>query len=184
VRVVAGTARGRRLKAPAGTKTRPTSDRVREAVFASLVSMDAVEEAHVADLFAGTGAMGLEALSRGAASVVFVEQDRAAVTTIRDNLEASGFAAADVSVVQADVMRWAERGAPVDLAIIDPPYAFDQWPALLGRLQARLVVCESGGQLDLGDDWDVLREKRYGTTVVTVAQRRTTQPTSAFDEGA
>src|SRR5437870_4293923 len=90
MRVVAGTARGRRLDAPPGTATRPTSDRVRESVFNSLGSLDLVVGATVVDLFAGSGAMGIEALSRGAERATFVESDAAAARVITANLERCG----------------------------------------------------------------------------------------------
>jgi 16S rRNA (guanine966-N2)-methyltransferase len=144
---------------------------VREAVFATLTSLDAVHDATVADVFAGTGAMGIEALSRGAARVVFVETDRAAVATIEANLAATGFDHARTEIARVDAVRWAQRSVPVDLAIIDPPYAFEEWPALLAGLDAQVIVCESGGPLELGPGWGVLKTKRYGSTVVTVAQR-------------
>ena len=172
MRVVAGSARGRRLRAPSGTTTRPTSDRVREAVFASLTSLGAVEGARVADLFAGSGAMGIESLSRGAREVVFVETDRDAVAAIEANLAATGFDRATTEVVRVDAIRWAQRSTPVDLAIIDPPYAFEGWPELLGVLDAQVIVCESGTDLDPGPGWEVLKRKRYGSTVVTVARAR------------
>ena len=109
MRVVAGRARGRRLVSPKGSDTRPTSDRAREAIFNALRSVDAIDGARVADLFAGSGALGIEALSRGAASCVFVEREPAAVAVINENLERTGVAGA--TVVRADVMRWlAGRG--------------------------------------------------------------------------
>src|SRR5436853_535402 len=123
MRVVAGTARGRPLRAPRGDAIRPTSDRVREAIFNSLTSLGAIEGATVADLFAGTGALGIEALSRGAGHVTFVDQDREAIATIDANLAATGLAGAPASVVRADVARWIATAAPVDLALLDPPYA-------------------------------------------------------------
>ena len=92
VRVVAGDLRGRRIEAPTTEATRPTTDKVREAVFNSLRSMEVVEGARVLDLFAGTGAMGIEALSRGAAHCVFVESDRAALAVLRTNLQQLGVA--------------------------------------------------------------------------------------------
>src|SRR5438093_104252 len=103
MRVVAGTARGRRLQAPPGRDVRPTSDRVREAVFSSLASLDVIEGATVADLFAGSGAMGVEALSRGAASATFVDSSAAAVAAIRANLADTGLAGT-ATVVRADVL--------------------------------------------------------------------------------
>src|SRR5207247_7816272 len=105
MRVVAGSAKGRRLTAPPGRDVRPTSDRVREAVFSSLVSMDAVEGASVLDLFAGSGALGIEALSRGAATATFVDDDRVAVETVRANLAATGVGER-ASVVDEDALRF------------------------------------------------------------------------------
>ncbi|MDQ1395223.1 MAG: rRNA (guanine966-N2)-methyltransferase [Acidimicrobiaceae bacterium] len=169
MRVVAGTARGRRLQAPGGDAIRPTSDRVREAIFNSLHSMDAVVDATVADLFAGTGAMGIEALSRGAAEVTFVDHDRIAIATVRANLTSTGLASPAAKVVPADVLRWVSTAPPVDVALLDPPYQFTGWRAVLDHLSAGLIVCESGADIDLGERWEVVRSKRYGSTVVTVA---------------
>src|SRR3954452_20915171 len=103
MRVVAGTARGRPLRAPRGNDIRPTSDMVREAIFNSLTSMDAIADATVYDLFAGTGALGIEALSRGAAHVTFVDHDRTAIAAIEANLAATGLADRQaVAIVRAD----------------------------------------------------------------------------------
>ena len=168
MRVVAGSARGRRLRAPPGGTLRPTRDRVREAVFSMVASRDALAGAAVADLFAGTGALGIEALSRGASAATFVERDRTAVETIRANLASTGFAER-ATVVHGDVLRWLEEGRAVDLALVDPPYSFDAWERLAARLQAGLAVFESDRELDLGDRWDVLRVRWYGGTVVTIA---------------
>jgi 16S rRNA (guanine966-N2)-methyltransferase len=178
MRVVAGTAGGRRLVAPPGRSTRPTSDRTREAVFNALGSQGVVEGASVADLFAGSGALGIEALSRGAASAVFVEHDRRALEVIRSNLAATGLADA-ATVVAADVERWlaADRG-PFDLVLADPPYAFDRWPELLARVRAGAVVAESDRDVEPGPGWRVLRRRRYGGTVVTVLTS-----SSGADEG-
>src|SRR3954471_16170376 len=131
MRVVAGSAGGRRLRAPKGTTTRPTSDRVRQSIFNSLDSMGAVEDARVADLFAGSGALGIEALSRGATHATFVDDDGAAVAVIRENLAGTGLAGPSATVVQGDVLRWLATSDPVDLALADPPYTFDQWAELL-----------------------------------------------------
>lgn len=131
-----------------------------------------LNEATVADLFAGSGAFGIEALSRGAARAVFVDSDRLAVATIADNLEALGFAGARATVVRADARRWLRTAPPTDLVLADPPYAFDAWPELLSLLApvAALAVLEAGTALDLGPEWQVLREKHYGGTVVVVAR--------------
>ncbi|MGI8807438.1 MAG: 16S rRNA (guanine(966)-N(2))-methyltransferase RsmD [Acidimicrobiales bacterium] len=171
MRVVAGLAGGRRLKAPVGRKVRPTSERVREAMFNSLGSLDAVDGATVLDLFAGTGALGIEALSRGAASATFVDADAQAVRAIKENLGATGLAER-ARVVHADVFRFLADPppTPVDVAFADPPYAFDDWERLLAALPARLVAIEARTHVALGAGWRPLRSKRYGDTVVTLAR--------------
>jgi len=172
MRVVAGVARGRRLEAPRGRGTRPTSDRVREAVFNTLGSLDAVNGAVVVDLFAGSGAMGIEALSRGAREAVFVESDARAAAAVGANLRATGLAEQG-RVLRAGVERWlASDPGHVDLALVDPPYDWDGWPGLLAALDADVAVLESDREIDPGTDWLVLRMKRYGTTVVTIVARQ------------
>lgn len=171
MRVVAGVAGGRRLRAPAGRKVRPTSERVREALFNSLGSLDAIEGAGVLDLFAGTGALGIEALSRGAASATFVEADLRAVRAIEENLALTGLGER-ARVVHADVVRFLAGGPePVDVAFADPPYAFTDWPAVLDHLPARLIALEARTHVDLGPRWRPLRSRRYGDTVVTLARQ-------------
>lgn len=168
MRVVAGTARGRPLVAPPGGRTRPTSDRVREAVFNALWSRGALDAATAVDLFAGSGALGIEALSRGARHVTFVDPDRAARRAILRNLEACGFADR-ATVVTATAEQWLasrQGGERFDLAFCDPPYAFGGWDALLAALPADLVVAESDRALDPPAGWDVVRDARYGGTWV------------------
>jgi 16S rRNA (guanine966-N2)-methyltransferase len=170
MRVVAGLAGGRQLRAPVGRQVRPTSERVREALFNALGSLDAIDGATVLDLFAGTGALGIEALSRGAASAIFVDADARAVAAVKENLIATGLADR-ARVVQADVLRYlAGAPAPVDVAFADPPYAFDGWPGLLAVLPARLVAIEARAHVELPAGWHPLRSKRYGDTVVTLAR--------------
>jgi 16S rRNA (guanine966-N2)-methyltransferase len=119
VRVIAGRYRGRRLQAPRGTDVRPTPDRVREALFSILGDIEGVR---VLDLFAGSGALGIEALSRGAASATLVENDRRALDAIRANLDPLPDAAAEV--VKADALTWLRGGrGPYDLVFLDPPYS-------------------------------------------------------------
>jgi 16S rRNA (guanine966-N2)-methyltransferase len=170
VRVVAGVARGRRLEAPGGSGTRPTADRVREATFNALGSLGVVEGARVLDLFAGSGALGIEALSRGASAVTFVDDDARALATVRRNLAATGLAAG-ATVVRADALRF--DGGPFELALLDPPYAFDDeaWQALLMTLDADVAVLESDRELPLPEPWRLLRAKRYGGTVVMIVRR-------------
>jgi 16S rRNA (guanine966-N2)-methyltransferase len=167
MRVVAGELRGRKLVAPAGETTRPTTDKVRQAVFNSLESMGVVADAEVLDLFAGSGAMGIEALSRGAAHCTFVERDRAAVVALRANISALGLADRS-TVVVADVWSWPGIGRPCDLAIVDPPYAFDAWDDLLARIDAPYVVCEAAREVAASEGRTVLRSRGYGRTTVTL----------------
>ena len=168
MRVVAGEAGGRPLIAPEGTNTRPTSDRVRESIFNMLFSLGATEGSHVVDLYAGSGALGIEALSRGAASCTFVEQDRNAVAVIQENLSVLGLDDR-ATVVQADVLVWLERQSaeaqPFDLALIDPPYADEPWEALFDCVNATFVVAESRSPIAEHQLWDVLRDKKYGATL-------------------
>ena len=166
---MAGTAKGRRLQAPGGLAVRPTGDRVREAIFDMLASLDVVEGRSVADLFAGTGALGIEALSRGAATATFVDDDPAALEAIRTNLVITGLYAR-ATVVKGDVFDWVRTAAHVDLALVDPPYAFDGWADLLAALPAGLAVLESDREPDVGPGWAVRKVKHYGGTVVSLAQ--------------
>ena len=169
MRVVGGTAGGRRLKAPPGRRVRPTSERVREALFGALGSLGAVEGARVVDLFAGTGALGIEALSRGAAAATFVDDDPASIAVIKANLDSTGLAG---RVVRSDVLRFLASSAPEhDLALVDPPYAFEGWAALLPSLAAPLAALESGRPIDVGEGWNVVRARRYGDTVLTIVRR-------------
>lgn len=172
MRVVAGEAKGRRLEAPDGADTCPTSDRVREAIFNSLASMDALDDAKVLDLFAGSGALGIEALSRYGAHCTFVERARPALDAIRSNLEVTGLSDR-ADVVVADAMTFVSQGkaADFDLVLADPPYDFSQWNELLQGVTAPLVVAESNRTITPPEGWEVLREKRYGKTWVTFLER-------------
>ncbi len=171
MRVIAGTLGGRRLIAPAGRATRPTSELVRGAVFNSLG--DRVVDAIVADLFAGTGAMGIEALSRGAAHAHFVESDRRAVAALQRNLRDLDLAAL-ATVHVGDVLAWVGQAPAVHLALADPPYGWDRWPELLQPLAAFpgiLVVAEADRALD-PPGWQVAAVKRHGGTVVSQLRPR------------
>ena len=172
MRVVAGESRGRPIVAPEGNRTRPTSDRVRESIFNMLFSLQATEDSAVLDLYAGCGALGIEALSRGASHCTFVEQDRRAVECIRTNLETLGYTDRS-TVVQADVESWVEQSnMAFDVVLADPPYADDSWETLLDSVDSRWLVAETGKEVDEHPRWDVVREKTYGTTVVTVFARQ------------
>lgn len=135
MRIIAGTWRGRPLLAPKGDATRPTADRTREALFSMLTSrVGSFEGLAVADLFAGSGALGFEALSRGAASCLFVEQDRTAVDALRANAEKLGIRA---DIRASSVMALGPAAKPLDLILMDPPYGTGAGSVALDKL-ARL----------------------------------------------
>jgi 16S rRNA (guanine966-N2)-methyltransferase len=169
MRVVAGELGGRRIVAPDGTATRPTTDRVREAIFNSLASSGLIDGALVADLFAGSGAIGIEALSRGAAECTFVERDRAALRALDENLRALDLEGRS-RVVRSDASA-AAANIDADIVFADPPYDFADWHELLERVTADLVVAESGGPIDPPTGWTVTRAKKYGRTRVTFLER-------------
>jgi len=176
VRIVAGSKKGHRFAAPKGVVTRPTGDRVREAAF-SLVGP--VAGAAVLDLFAGSGAMGLEALSRGAASCVFVERDREATRVIQSNLEKLGLTGAVVArSVEAVLRGESSRGRRYDLVLADPPY--EEWkthePTLAALLPVvladdALVVVETAADVEPELPLDLVTTRRYGSARITVFSR-------------
>jgi len=175
MRVVAGSLRGRPIVAPEGEGTRPTTDRAREATFNSLVSLGAVEDAKVVDLFAGSGAMGIEALSRGAASCAFLERDRKALDSIRHNIKTLQLID-NTTVLSGDVMTNVVALRNVDLVLADPPYDFDRWADLLTVLNlviapGGVVVTESGREIQPPEGWQAIRSKRYGRAWVAFLQR-------------
>ena len=129
-RVIAGTARGRRLQVPAGPTTRPTADRAREGLFSTLLSLLELEGARVLDLYAGSGALGLEALSRGAGSATLVESDPDAVAVLRANAAHLGFSAAYVVAQPVERFLGVDAEPRYDLVLLDPPYELDAEPVL------------------------------------------------------
>ena len=177
MRIVAGSRKGHRIDAPKGIVTRPTGDRVREAAF-SLVGP--VEGARVLDLFAGSGAMGLEALSRGAGHCTFVERDRAACRVLRSNIEKLGFESARVVTkdVLAALRTEGARGARFDLVLADAPYGdWERYEAQLGELlpqvlaEAGLAVVETSRRIEPELPLDLVTTRRYGSARITVFSR-------------
>lgn len=181
MRIVAGSAGGLELTVPK-TDLRPTMDRVRGAIFSSLGEF--IVGASVLDLFAGTGGLGIEALSRGAASVVFVENDRRAIAAIEKNLAHTRLRG---SVHALDIFSYFDRlagEATFDAIFADPPYAKkpderDFAPELLRSESLRralkpggIFILEylPGAKLPLGDEWELIRDKRYGATAVVFLQ--------------
>ncbi len=177
MRIVAGSRKGHRIAAPKGAATRPTGDRVREATF-SLIGP--VEGAAVLDLFAGSGAMGLEALSRGAASCVFVERDRDAARVIQANLEKLRLTGATVANRDVAVALRDDRqcGRRYDLVLVDPPY--DEWERHAPKLAELLpdvladdglVVVETSERVEPELPLDLVTTRRYGSARITVFSR-------------
>lgn len=175
MRVITGAARGRRLKELDGYETRPTTDRVKEGIF-NIIQFD-IEGRKVLDLFAGTGQLGIEALSRGAASAVFVEQRRDAAALVRDNLKLTNLGE-NARVICGEAMAFlASAGERFDLIFIDPPYAANLWKNTMDAIYQfdiltnhGIIICES----PLGQDmppaeppYFLRRIYRYGKIKVT-----------------
>ena len=179
MRVITGTARGRRLKELEGMETRPTTDRVKEGIF-NIVQFD-IEGRRVLDLFAGTGQLGIEALSRGAASAVFVDQRRDAAALTRDNLKITDLTDR-AQVVCGDALAYlAGVKGKFDLVFVDPPYAAKLWDSVLGAI-ARfdilsnhgIIVCESPLEQEMPDmapPYCHHRTYRYGKIKITTYHR-------------
>lgn len=184
-RIIAGSAKGVRLRAP-GPGTRPFSDRVKQTLFAILEPE--LDGARVLDLFAGSGAAGIEALSRGAASVVFVERDAGAAAVIEANLSASRLAGPTAIVVRTDVLAWLQRGeaaahGPFDLVLADPPYAeVDLLRRTLEALGAKDAPLAAGARVVAKHFWrdrppervGMLaseRDRRFGESALTFYRR-------------
>lgn len=184
-RIIAGAHGGRRLSAPAGALTRPTSDRVREAFFSSLDSMIDLTGVRFADLYAGSGAVGLEALSRGAGHALLVESEARAARTIRDNIVALrvGNAARLVTGKVAHVLAGPPDGGPYDVVFADPPYAVDATEVAevqhalvdFGWLAPDAVIAferaTRGGAVTWLDGITGDRSRRYGETTLWYGRR-------------
>ncbi|MBW4022841.1 MAG: 16S rRNA (guanine(966)-N(2))-methyltransferase RsmD [Proteobacteria bacterium] len=177
MRIIAGRYRGRRLAAPEGTETRPTADRARQALFDMLMhapwAEDAVRDAAVLDVFAGTGALGLEALSRGAARAAFIESGRPALAALRANIAVCG-AAQMCRVVAADA-RKPPPGEPCGLVFLDPPYGQGLVPAALAALgragwiaPGALIVAEVAAADPAPTEAALLAERRFGAARICV----------------
>jgi 16S rRNA (guanine(966)-N(2))-methyltransferase RsmD len=179
MRIITGTAKGRQLKTPRGHDVRPTSDRVKESLFAILGGR--VADAAVADLFAGTGNLGLEALSRGATSAVFVDASPASIAIIRDNVARTGLGSC-AEILCGDALaavdRFARTGRTFDLIFCDPPYNRGLAAAILRKIDAGkiirprgTIIIEHSRHEQLPDslaNLTVSRTERYGETLVSL----------------
>ncbi|MCH7625950.1 MAG: 16S rRNA (guanine(966)-N(2))-methyltransferase RsmD [Chloroflexi bacterium] len=177
LRITGGELRGRRLKSARGSGIRPTSERVRGAIF-SIIGRDAVEGARVLDLYAGTGALGIEALSRGAAWADFVESGRARCREIRDRLRELGLDDRSRVYAGRTLKVLGTLSTAYDLVFADPPYELDEWESIICLLEARGLVSE-GGQViaehrsgvNPAEGYGGLRlttSRRYGDTAVSI----------------
>lgn len=191
MRIVGGKFKGRPLAAPKGRSTRPTSDRAREAMFNVLAHAEwapAIDGARVIDLFAGSGGLGLEAMSRGAAFCLFVETEAAARGAIRDNIDALQLFG-HTRLHRRDATALGEKpsnlGAPFDIAFLDPPYGKGLGENALARLvEGGWLSAEAIAVLEVGADetpeapgWNIAAEKLYGAAKVLFLERITDAPT-------
>jgi pantetheine-phosphate adenylyltransferase len=196
MRVIAGTARGRRLKTVASRKVRPTADRVKEAIFSMIESRVDLAGTRVLDLFAGSGGLGIEALSRGAAMCTFVERDRGVGRILRENLAACGFVRSGeilVRSVAAALAELAERPERYDVVLVDAPYAQRSAVKILGDLESRdllaagcIVAVEHGRDEELTDvgRLRLTRTRRYGNTGVSLLTTLAREPAAAVTRKA
>ena len=167
MRVITGSARGRRLKTPEGMDIRPTTDNVKESVF-NILQFD-IEGRRVLDLFAGTGQLGIECLSRGAREVVFIDQNRDAVKIVKENLKACGFSA---PVLQQDALSYLNCCGKFDLIFVDPPYDAGLYKPVLEKInsidilsEGGIILCESRRETDMPEmpaPYYLRKEYRYG----------------------
>lgn len=168
MRVITGSARGRKLKSPENRDIRPTTDNVKESLF-NILQFD-IEGRRVLDLFAGTGQLGIECLSRGAAEATFVDRDKEAVRIVRDNLKSCGLTA---QVWQEDALQFLERGQRYDLIFVDPPYDSGLYEPVLEKINlvdilsdGGIIICETRRERELPEmsaPYYKSREYRYGS---------------------
>ena len=172
MRVISGSMRGKRLREPANYDIRPTTDKVKESIF-NIIQFE-IEGRRVLDLFAGTGQLGIECLSRGAAEVTFVDQSREAIAIVRDNLKSCGF---DARVVQEDSISFLSRGGKYDIILLDPPYAtnlLDKALQIINSVdiltEGGIIMCESGREKPMPDmnmPYFKRKEYNYGKVKLT-----------------
>lgn len=189
MRVITGTARGRKLKEPDGNKIRPTTDKVKESIF-NIVQFD-IEGRKVLDLFAGTGQLGIEALSRGAASVSFVDESREAVKLVWENLKSTG-TEKNASVFQGDSIAFLKKDEQYDVVFMDPPYDTDLLDKALQNTFAfdilkenGIIVCESKMEKQMPDlplPYKKLKEYKYGKIKITLYTKVSEIETKGIEE--
>jgi len=185
MRIITGTARGRKLAAPAGEECRPTSDRVKESIF-SIIQFD-IEGRRVLDLYAGSGQLGIEALSRGAASAVFVDQSKACAAVIRENL-AHAQLETNASVRSQEALSFLASGpGRFDLVFCDPPFSTDLLRKTIRRVaefdilaEGGIMVCEAGSDFNapaMEEPYKTGREYAYGSRKIMLIHRNAGETT-------
>lgn len=189
MRVITGTARGRRLKTPEGLDIRPTTDNVKESVF-NIIQFD-IEGRRVLDLFAGTGQLGIECLSRGAASAVFIDHSREAAAIIKENLKTCGLSG---TVLQQDALGFLRGCGKFDLIFIDPPYDSELYAPVLECINSvdilsdgGIIICESRRELvlpELRPPYVKGREYRYGKVKLSVYTKENNRCVSPYVRAA
>ena len=178
MRVISGTIRGKRLKEPSDYSIRPTTDKVKESIF-NIIQFD-IEGRNVLDLFAGTGQLGIECLSRGAASVTFVDQSKEAISIVKQNLKTCGV---EARVVQDDSIAFLSRGAKYDIIILDPPYAtnlLDKALEIINSVdilsEGGIIMCESAREKHMPElkmPYFKRKEYNYGKVKLTTYGKET-----------
>ena len=196
LRIIGGRLGGRRIAAPKGEATRPTAEKVRGALFNMLANLMDLEGARVVDLYAGSGALGLEALSRGAAHVTFVEANAKTAALIRANLATLEIGAGAAAVVTARVLAWLGRdsaGVPADLVLADPPYGLGEYEPLLaaladwrGAAPGAWIAVEAPARLEprLPGSLELTRVKRYGDTQLLICRKGSGDQASSANASA
>ncbi|PAB58880.1 16S rRNA (guanine(966)-N(2))-methyltransferase RsmD [Anaeromicrobium sediminis] len=182
MRVISGRARGRRLNSPKGTNTRPTTDRVKESIF-SIINFY-IQDSKILDLFAGTGALGIEAISRGAEYGVFVDNDKNSIKTIKENLENMGFEKESTVLycdVDAAISKLSTKGEKFHIIFMDPPYLKGFIEPSLEKIYNSEILTEDGIILIEHDVKDILieniagfykyKEKKYGNTLISIYKK-------------
>ena len=178
MRVITGTARGRKLVTPEGLEVRPTSDMAKEAIFSSI--QYEVENCEMLDLFAGSGQMGVEALSRGARSVTFIDSDPKSIAAVKTNLKNCGFMEKSKVALMDSLSYIKNTTAAFDIAFLDPPYGKEIIDAVLPFVAEKMkpygvIICETERKEELpkeAGDFEIRKEYRYGKAKVTVYRRK------------
>ncbi|MBT95802.1 MAG: 16S rRNA (guanine(966)-N(2))-methyltransferase RsmD [Acidimicrobiaceae bacterium] len=168
MRVISGEGKGRKLIKPSGDQIRPTKDRVKEAIFNSLHSYALISDNTFLDLFSGTGSLGIEALSRGAKSVVFTDNHDEAINCISLNVEKFGYSS-ETQIHRIDALSYLERKLFFDVVLLDPPYGFDDWKQTLALIEARIIVIESSRAIIPDHKWRTIKSQKYGQTHLLIA---------------